>query len=271
VGAAARGARPDGPYVGGVDAPAGTGTTPCASCGFDRAEWTRGDATRTLAHAEALIAAWSAGAVGAEADVLAARGRALVAEVAAAGELTDRVHALWHGLVSIADLRRAGGHAVPLQRGVVTQLNRSGGGVPKAPVASASVGIRGLGGDVQATRVHHGRPWQALCLWSADVIAALVDEGHPVEAGTTGENITIAGVDWTLLRGGTVVDIGAVRCQLSAPTTPCRKIRRWFRDGAVGRIDHERHPGWSRWYASVLRPGTIVAGDVVLVEPVPTV
>lgn len=250
-----------------MDAPSGARTARCAGCGFDRAEWTRGDATRTLAHAGALVAEWSAGGDPADADGLAARGRAVAAAISAAGDLTDRVHTLWHGLVGIADLRRAGGDAPPAQAGVVAQLNRSGGGVPKAAVATATVGWRGIVGDVQATRVHHGRPWQALCLWSADVIAALVAEGHPIDAGATGENITISGVDWSRLRGGTIVDVGSVRCQLSAPTTPCRKIRRWFRDGAVGRVDHDRHPGWSRWYASVLRPGLLAVGDPVTVEP----
>jgi MOSC domain-containing protein YiiM len=249
-----------------VDAPSGATTSRgpttrgpisrCPTCGFDPTEWTRGDATRTLAHADALLAEWSAGEVTA-------------AEIDAGGALPDQVHALWHRLVAIAELRRSRGDASPSQRGAVAQLNRSGGGVPKLPVDSVAVGWRGLDGDVQRTRVHHGRPWQALCLWSADVIDVLAAEGHAIEPGAAGENVTIRGLDWSLLRGGAVVDIGTVRCRLSAPTTPCRKIRRWFRDGEFGRIDHDRHPGWSRWYAAVLRPGSITTGDAVHVEPRP--
>ncbi|MBK5223120.1 MAG: MOSC domain-containing protein [Acidimicrobiia bacterium] len=126
---------------------------------------------------------------------------------------------------------------------------------------------RGIVGDTQATRVHHGRPWQALCLWSAEVIDALAAEGHPVAPGAAGENVTISGIDWTTLRAGTILDIGPVRCQLSAPAQPCRKNRRWFVGGDIGQMDHDRHPGRSRWYASVLRTGTVTTRDRVVVEP----
>ena len=32
-------------------------------------------------------------------------------------------------------------------------------------------------------------------------------------------------------------------------------------------IHHERRPAWTRWYASVLVPGTIEVGDPVTIEP----
>ena len=37
----------------------------------------------------------------------------------------------------------------------------------------------------------------------------------------------------------------------------------------AGRIrgDHDRHPGWSRLYATVLSPGEVAVGDEVVVEP----
>lgn len=195
------------------------------------------------------------------------QGRAVARDVAEADELLDRVHALLHGLTSIADLRREGGDSVRTQHGSVAQLSRSDGGVPKTVVDAVTVDRRGVLGDVQKSRVHHGRPWQALCLWSADVIDALVTDGHPISAGAAGENITVGGVDWSSLRAGAVVQIGPVRCQLSAPATPCSKIRRWFNDRDISRIDHDRHPGSSRWYASVLQTGSITTGDPVIIEP----
>ena len=139
--------------------------------------------------------------------------------------------------------------------------------MPKLAVESADVDRRGIVGDVQKTRVHHGRPWQALCLWSCDVIDMLVAEGHPIQAGSAGENLTIGGIDWASLRAGTIIDIGPVRCQLSAPATPCSKNQQWFRNGEIDRMDHDLHPGSSRWYASVLTPGSITAGVAVTVEP----
>jgi MOSC domain-containing protein YiiM len=243
----------------------------CAACGFDPGEWNEQDATRTLAHTGDLIDLWRADASGDLAAHLDRRAEAIAGDVESASELLDSVHALWHGLVSMADERAGGGDVVPTQHGEIVQLNAGAGGVPKGRVDRVEVGRRGLAGDVQAARVHHGRPWQALCLWSAEVIGSLAEQGHPISAGSAGENVTIRGIDWSSLRAGTIVRLGGpadgVTCQLSAPATPCSKNARWFHDGDVSRIDHDLHPGRSRWYASVLRPGTLQTGDPVVVSP----
>lgn len=247
-------------------------TNGCAVCGFDPAEWTAQDLERTLPHLDALIAGWSIGAPDAVRRAIdGIEQLSDDADLAGAGDLATRVHRLWHRLVSIADVRRANGDAIASQNGSVSQISRSGGGVPKRAVDSAVVDRHGIVGDVQKTRLHHGRPWQALCLWSAEVVDGLAAEGHPIEAGSAGENITIRGVEWSSMRGGAIIDIGSVRCQLSAPATPCSKNRRWFRDGDIGQMDHDLHPGRSRWYASVLRPGSIRSGEPVVVEPSPEV
>jgi len=175
------------------------------------------------------------------------------------------LHELWHQLADIAATGRALGRPCPDQEGVVTQISVSEGGVPKTAVESAEIGRRGLAGDVQSTRRHHGRPWQAVCLWSSDVIAALVDEGHSITPGAAGENITISGIDWASLHAGTFISIGAATFQLSAPTSPCFKIKGWFVGEDSTRIDHDAHPGFSRWYASVIAPGMINIGDAVRV------
>lgn len=159
------------------------------------------------------------------------------------------------------------GAGAPTQEGTVAQLNVSDGGVPKKPVEVAEVGDRGLVGDRQAARQHHGRPLQALCLWSVEVIDALRAEGHPIEPGAAGENVTLSGVDWKTIRPGTQMLIGDVLAEISAWSTPCSKNAPWFIDGDFNRMDHERHPGWSRAYAWVREPGTIRTGDDVIVEP----
>lgn len=176
-----------------------------------------------------------------------------------AADQLEGVHRLWHGLVTELAPTQPG---VDLH-GVVQQINVSGGGVPKAAVGSAEVGVRGLVGDVQKARVHHGRPWQALCLWSADVIASLQAEGHPIAAGSAGENVTMAGIEWSALRGGMTFSIGEVACQLTLPAVPCSKNSAWFLGNDIDRMDHDLNPGFSRWYASVLTPGTITTGDAV--------
>ena len=177
------------------------------------------------------------------------------------------VHDVSHHLMDIGRGLHLLGAGAPTQEGRVVQLNVSDGGVPKKPVEVAEVGDRGLVGDRQAERRHHGKPLQALCIWSADVIDALRSEGHPIEAGSAGENITVAGVDWSTIRPGTQLLVGDVLAEISAWATPCKKNASWFADRDFNRIEHGRHPGWSRAYAWVREPGTIRQGDTVVVEP----
>ena len=151
--------------------------------------------------------------------------------------------------------------------GTVAGVFASGGGVPKQPVLSASVGPRGVEGDTQATRRHHGRVWQALCLWSTEVVDALAAEGHPIFPGAAGENVSVSGVDWAALRPGTRLRLGTVLAEVTAPALPCAKNARWFAGRDFARMHHEREPGVSRLYALVLEPGEVAAGDPAVVEP----
>lgn len=156
--------------------------------------------------------------------------------------------------------------------GTVVSVHRSAGGVPKVGVdGPVSVGPDGLDGDRQKVRRHHGRPSQALCLWSAEVISALAAEGHPVAPGSTGENLTLSGVDWGALRPGVRLVFGdgddAPAAEVTGWADPCRTIAGSFLDGRFGRIDHARHPGTSRAYAAVLRPGRLRPGSPVTVLP----
>jgi MOSC domain-containing protein YiiM len=188
-------------------------------------------------------------------------------EVDGAWVLRHAIHDASHHLMDIGRGLQALGAGAPRQVGSVAQLNVSGGGVPKSPVEKADVGHRGLVGDRQASRKHHGRPLQALCLWSSDVIAALQAEGHPIEAGSAGENVTLSGLDWSTIRPGVQLRIGEVLAEVSAYATPCKKNAQWFADGDFNRMLQDRHPGWSRTYAWVREPGTVRTGDEVIVEP----
>jgi hypothetical protein len=152
-------------------------------------------------------------------------------------------------------------------RGEVAGLFASGGGVPKHSIDEALIGARGVAGDRQAERQHHGRVWQALCLWSADVVDALRAEGHPIEPGRAGENVSVRGLDWTLVRPGVRMAIGDVLAEVSAYSAPCKKNAEWFTGGNFRRMGHDGYPGSSRVYASVLRDGAVRAGDGVVLEP----
>ena len=177
------------------------------------------------------------------------------------------VHDATHHLRDVGRGLHALGAGAPSQRGTLVQVSASGGGVPKEALPSATVGRGGVDGDLQAERRHHGRPFQALCLWSHDVIDALRAEGHTVYPGAAGENLTVAGIDWSTIRPGVRVQIGDVLAEISAFATPCAKNARWFSDGGFRRIDHNLYPGTSRAYAWVLEGGTVAPGDAVLVEP----
>ena len=152
--------------------------------------------------------------------------------------------------------------------GTVEQLNTSQGGVPKRPIQQCVIGPRGVEGDRQAARVHHGRAWQAVCLWSAEVIERLRDEGHPIGFGSAGENVTIRGIAWEQVMVGTILRIGTCVVEISAAATPCKKNARWFKDGDFNRMNVQRDATVSRMYASVLVPGTARVCDPVVLEPV---
>jgi len=179
--------------------------------------------------------------------------------------LRDLVHTATHDVRHAGRLVHAAGAGAPAATGRVAQLSVSDGGVPKRAVEDVRIGPRGLDGDRQATRKHHGRPWQALCLWSAEVIERLQAEGHPIGPGLAGENVTIAGLDWSTLRPGTRVRIGEAEAELSLFALPCAKNAQWFVDGDFNRMLHTREPGVSRLYAWVVMDGTVRVGDPVVV------
>lgn len=150
--------------------------------------------------------------------------------------------------------------------GIISQLSISPGGAPKLAIAEARVNTLGLEGDGHAHPDIHGGPERAVCLYSLDLIEALAAEGHPIGPGSTGENVTVQGVDWSLIVPGARLRLGeAVELEVTRYTTPCTNIRAAFADGNSNRIHHNLHPGWSRAYARVLAPGHLRAGDTVSV------
>ncbi len=147
---------------------------------------------------------------------------------------------------------------------VIHQINVSDGGVPKTSVDTAMIDERGVVGDRQEDTVHHGSPDQALCLYSLEVIERLKAEGHPIEPGFAGENLTISGLDWFSVQPGARLDIGQdIEVEITFYAAPCSKNAQWFVDGDFTRMLQSRHPGESRLYARVLRGGALTTGDEV--------
>ena len=150
---------------------------------------------------------------------------------------------------------------------VVHSINISTqGGVPKLPIDKAEIKFEGVEGDFNRFRTEkiNSIDTRAVTLFSLEQIEKLRSEGHSIDVGTTGENITIEGVDWPSLEVGNRLMIGEAMIELSEPTAPCGKIGKSFIDGAFSRIDHELELGWSRWSASVIEEGQVEIGSQVI-------
>lgn len=135
--------------------------------------------------------------------------------------------------------------------------------MPKFPRPSAHIRTNGLEGDAQRDLRYHGGADRAVSLYSFDLIQALQSEGHPITAGSAGENLTLSGVDWSAMAPGARIEIGDVVLEVTQPASPCMNIAGSFRDGSIVRISNGKNPGWSRFYARVLKEGLVSTGDTV--------
>jgi len=147
--------------------------------------------------------------------------------------------------------------------GRLVSINISKGGVPKRSLPSCAVTAGGLQGDRQRDLECHGGPARAVCLYSQELIDALRAEGHPIGAGTIGENFTVSGVPWSEMVPGARFDVGEVRIELTDYAVPCNNIAGSFARRRMVRVSQKVHPGWSRLYARVLKEGTVRIGDRV--------
>ncbi|MEE2985693.1 MAG: MOSC domain-containing protein [Candidatus Thermoplasmatota archaeon] len=130
----------------------------------------------------------------------------------------------------------------------------SNGGVPKLPIESAEIDYNGIIGDSCNNKKHHGGTMKAICVLENEVLLKLQSEGHPIQAGTTGENILVEGYNLDI---GKVFDVGEVRLEVVSDATPCWKIADSFTDGDYSRMSNEKYPSDTRWYCKVLNPGQI--------------
>lgn len=152
--------------------------------------------------------------------------------------------------------------------GRIVQINVNPQGGPlKNRVQSARLTFNGVEGDKQNNLRYHGGPMRAVCLFSWEIIRDLQDEGHPVDGGTTGENLTLSGLEWAKLKPGVRLKIGdEAELEITDYTVPCFKIKASFIDGQFKRISQKLHPGQSRLYAKVLVEGVARENDEVEVR-----
>ena len=236
-------------------------------------EFTREDARNTLLAAPKILTEMSEGRNGAIDHLLAYVNQLLegtTVDQMTDSEITSVLPTVWAALSGATPTLRALGHIPSPQTGTLVQLNSSQGGVPKTAVDSAYIGWKGVEGDRQATRKHHGRPFQALSLWSAEVMEALRSEGHHVVPGSAGENITVSGISWNDVRPGTRMRIGEVLCVISSYAVPCKQLAELFVDRDFNRIHHDRDlenkTASCRVYATVVERGNVSPGDSISFE-----
>lgn len=168
------------------------------------------------------------------------------------GQVEALIAAMWRFLPTMRMLDHE-------HNGAVAHLHASRG-LPKKEIDSADIGWRGVEGDVQRSRKHHGRPWQALCIWSTDAIDTLRAQGHPVDHGFAGENITVSGIPAAAFRPGAHFVAGDVRGFLTSYAWPCSQNKAWFTNGDFMAMCHET-TDVSRVYAMVTRTGHLSRGD----------
>jgi MOSC domain-containing protein YiiM len=151
----------------------------------------------------------------------------------------------------------------------IVQINISKGGVPKLPVAEAVVTRLGIEGDGHAHPEIHGGLNQALLWICEEAIEELKTLGYPLHAGALGENLTSRGVDRRGLRIGQRWRAGGIVMELTKVRAPCQTIQVYGPDIGPAVYDQNvKSCDWSspRWglsgfYASVVQPGPIRAGD----------
>ena len=154
-----------------------------------------------------------------------------------------------------------------MEKAWIFQINISNGGVPKLPVHRAKIMSLGLEGDDHNNKELHGGPDKAVCLYSLERIKALQAEGHAIFPGSTGENITITGLDWPQITPGTRLRLGPeVLLEITQYTQPCYKLEDSFKEGQILRMAQDEHPGWARVYGRVLSPGEVLIGDTIQLE-----
>lgn len=124
-------------------------------------------------------------------------------------------------------------------------------------------GAEGLAGDQVADTRHHGGPWRAVLMYSADHYPLWRTEWdrRELRPGAFGENLTISGLAEDTVCVGDVLAAGDVRLEVTSPRSPCQTLAHRLERPEVVRMIRENHR--SGWYLRVAREGWLEAGMIV--------
>lgn len=139
----------------------------------------------------------------------------------------------------------------------IVAINISSGGIPKVSRPSSRVEVAGLQDDGH-NHEKHRTPFQAVCLQDIEKLEELNREGYLLDPGTTGENLTVRGLNVNSLPLGTVLNFSnGVVLELTKVRKPCYvldAISPRLKEDIIGRCGA---------YAKVLREGVLKQGESI--------
>jgi MOSC domain-containing protein YiiM len=155
--------------------------------------------------------------------------------------------------------------------GEVVQVSVSPGGSPKRAILLGELTENGIAGDAWRYPFHGGRR-QAILVVAVEGIDELVAQGFLLFPGAMGENLTTRGLDRRELRIGQRFRVGDAEIVLTKMRTPCTTLNVYGTGIEAAMYDAQTQAGdplslkWglSGFYASVVRPGTVRAGDPMM-------
>jgi MOSC domain-containing protein YiiM len=157
--------------------------------------------------------------------------------------------------------------------GSIVQVNVSHGGLPKRAINEGYIAALGIDGDSHAHPEIHGGPRQAILIIASETVDELVARGYPLFYGAMGENLTTRGLAIRDIRIGDQIRAGGALLEITKPRGPCSALDVYgddlkanVYDRKVKERDHTS-PRWgmSGFYASVVEPGFVRAGDEIAV------
>ena len=161
-------------------------------------------------------------------------------------------------------------------QGILKQISRSNGGLPKlavaGPVMMTDVSVDG---DRHRNTLVHGGPVKAVLMVSAEYIDELAARGFPVFYGALGENLTVSGLSPGTWRAGQRYRLGQdALIELTKLRSPCFNLDVYgpsIKDELYDlhcKAGDATSPHWAYggFYARIIRPGLIQAGDEVTLE-----
>ncbi len=150
--------------------------------------------------------------------------------------------------------------------GANTLPNGKQSGIANRPVEGAvEIGMRGIAGDVQVNRKHHGYPAMALHHFPHENYAWLEHHFGPLPRlagpGSMGENVSTSGLTEHDVYIGDRFRLGSALIEVTQPRQPCATIEGHL--GAKGIVKGLVAAARTGWFYRVIETGTAQAGDTL--------